>query len=519
MISVFLSILMLLSALVACNVPEETSANEQTTEFSEEKTTEKPTESETPTETETETETEPEELVLKDDFYSFSDHTSSTRSLGYFENGKEYAVYFEIPEGQLKTFSLQLCEKSDDYCNYVIELFKCEKINSNSNNIPAIIDEHPIFDDYIQKMDFKSYVAHVEDKNIGAGCYLLKVSSPDYDEYKDHIMLGKAWIRTITAEYEQFNMRTFIDGKAQKKQGLYGGFVLEHNVPISKVGELNEEKVTDKDEGDKVVKVILLSGQSNATGASMTGCLKENVSSRKWDEYTNGYSNVKILHFNGSTGDGSDKLTNGSDNMFVDTVVGQGHQTYQFGPELGLAEYLSETYPDETFYIIKYALGGVSMAGYYNLIDNKDFCHERFKEIIDQGLDLLVAEGLDPKIVAFLWMQGESDCGTLPAAYNYYNLQKAMVEDLRTEYADFTSVRGMAFINAAISDHCYWSQHLAINSMKKQYAYDSVLNYYIDTNAEGLDTLQENNDQAHYDSLSMIKLGRLFGEVVSQHID
>jgi len=56
-----------------------------------------------------------------------------------------------------------------------------------------------------------------------------------------------------------------------------------------------------------------------------------------------------------------------------------------------------------------------------------------------------------------------------------------------------------------------------VNASKQQVADASPMNVLIDTNAEGLTTKnepEENPDQAHYDALSEIKLGHLFGAEV-----
>jgi hypothetical protein len=62
---------------------------------------------------------------------------------------------------------------------------------------------------------------------------------------------------------------------------------------------------------------------------------------------------------------------------------------------------------------------------------------------------------------------------------------------------------------------------MVMNSLKQKYAYESRANYYVDTVKAGLVTLtaEENSDQYHYVSTSVLKLGRLFGEKVSEHID
>lgn len=49
-----------------------------------------------------------------------------------------------------------------------------------------------------------------------------------------------------------------------------------------------------EDGNSQKVNVILLLGQSNASGASLTEYLKKNVSNEKFQEYENGYDNVLI---------------------------------------------------------------------------------------------------------------------------------------------------------------------------------------------------------------------------------
>ena len=64
-------------------------------------------------------------------------------------------------------------------------------------------------------------------------------------------------------------------------------------------------------------------------------------------------------------------------------VERSGVYSWLFGPELALAAYLSENYPDEQFYIIKYAIGGTAMDTQWNATNSST----------RQCLDELEAEG------------------------------------------------------------------------------------------------------------------------------
>ena len=103
-------------------------------------------------------------------------------------------------------------------------------------------------------------------------------------------------------------------------------------------------------EGKKAT-VILLGGQSNASGCTYDEYLQKNVSAEKYAEYQGGYDNVYINYISGL------KASEG----FVKCATLQGELDGAFGPELGLAEKLHELYPDRTFFIIKCAWGGTNL--------------------------------------------------------------------------------------------------------------------------------------------------------------
>jgi hypothetical protein len=105
------------------------------------------------------------------------------------------------------------------------------------------------------------------------------------------------------------------------------------------------------DGGGKTVRVILLGGQSNASGCSRDDYLQKNVSEEKYAEYKNGFDNVYINYLSGINVSGG----------FVKCATLQGELDGCFGPELGIADKLNEMYPDETFFIIKCAWGGTNL--------------------------------------------------------------------------------------------------------------------------------------------------------------
>ncbi len=496
----------------------ESSEDETTEETTEEETTEETTEEET---TEEETTEEVFETELVEDVISFVDYTRTQRSLHDLKTGEKAAVSFTIPDGQLKKLYINLTDKLVSSTWYTTCSIKVD-IYSFDGNYRSTIKTEPIYSEYITST-LRTYTICFEDGQMPAGDYLMVLSyvedesgAANEDEIYGGVLVDTLWYaKTIPEEYEQYNIASYIGDSKDRKFVFCGGFVIEHSV--AKSDEEPESDIENEDEyPENAAKVILIGGQSNATGATHGSFLENNVPYEKYVEYLRGYSNVKILYSSGTVNSGVVNIANYSES-FVDTKLGQGIGTTRFGPELGLAAYLSENYPDETFYIIKYAIGSTGLGAHWNPTnESRNTCLVEFKETVDLGLDLLKQEGLDPKIVAFLWMQGESDATTFKAARDYYDLQKALVENIREEYAVYEAPHGIAFIDAAVSESGMWQSAFLLNQSKLAYSKESEINFYIDTNALGLDTMQENNDPAHYDSTSMILLGELYGIELSK---
>ena len=524
---------------------EATESSEEVTETTESEsvTTEATTEATTTVTEETTTEsieattesieatTETTELIteteLVEDLISFVDYTRASRGFYDLKKNGTAALSFTIPEGQVK--KLYLC-LTDTYgytaCSINVDVYKF------SGDYKKAINSEPIYSEYITSTP-KTYTIEFEDGLIANGSYIVVVSyvEPEVEEGETapdvhgKIIQDYFWYKvTIPEGYDAYEMKSYLGGDVNKKYAFCGGIVVEHYVgkPVTETEtetEITETETESSEVEDNVAKVILLAGQSNATGATVGSYLSEYVTPEKYQELIDGYSNVKILYSSGTISGGKLSIPNKSV-TFVDVKMGQGISSTRFGPELGLAEYLSENYPDETFYIIKYAIGSSGLRAHWNPLDeSKAICLNEFDDLVYQGLVELEMMGLTPEIVGFLWMQGESDASSANAAYQYYTYQDALVKLIRENYAFYEADGGIAFIDAGVSEEGMWSTAYLVNEMKRRYALESDLNEYIDTNKEELTCLQENNDNAHYDSWSMLRLGQMYGEKLSSFLD
>ena len=260
----------------------------------------------------------------------------------------------------------------------------------------------------------------------------------------------------------------------------------------------------------KRARIVILAGQSNASGCSRDDYLKINVSEEKYLEYETGYDNVYINYFASNT-----NISNG----FVRCSTKQGESGGYFGPELGIAEKLHAEFPDELFFIIKWAWGGTNLYNQWlspSSIGKTGKLYKQFVEYVENSLMYLDYKNYEINIEGVCWMQGESDSFSIKHAKNYKNNLKNFINDIRKNFSNYASNDGIAFIDACIANNpVFWVYYNFVNESKKEVSRLSDLNILIDTNSYGLSCSNEpfeTPDIAHYDSLSQIKLGNLFAE-------
>lgn len=283
-------------------------------------------------------------------------------------------------------------------------------------------------------------------------------------------------------------------------------------------------------------KVIVLAGQSNAVGVGHVKCLKRSFTDAKIKEYFNGYENIKINYYShDKKSDGFTITTTNCTELHKDTI----------GPEVGMAEYLNGKFPDEEYFIVKFAVGGASLrrdflspssGGYYNIKEFKNeysgfidafftgkplkagWCYNGLVSILNDSIGYLKEKGFSPEIIGFCWMQGESDGGSLENVNNYKVYFDNFVNDLKKEFSQY--IEKCVFVDAGISE--VWNCHREMNAFKENYAKEHSRFIYVDTIENGLTTKYEpieSPDICHYDCESVIKLGRLFAKNIMNQVE
>ena len=260
------------------------------------------------------------------------------------------------------------------------------------------------------------------------------------------------------------------------------------------------------------VKVILLFGQSNATGCSLTSYLQQGVTAEEYTMFAQGFDSVQI-HF--SLDD--QKYTSYGAFVPVDLNCAAGEGC--FGPELGMAEILAEAYPEETVLILKYTMSGYSLHHHWLCAGQRGSIYEACMAFVRSSMEYLIAKNYDAKIGAICWMQGESDTTDFKASH-YLDNQVAFAAYLREDLAAWAEDGGIYFVDAGISSSPYClPAYPAINEAKVRFFELSPLNLYFSTIDAGFTTLYEpveDPDLGHYDALSELELGRMFGRLIVQ---
>lgn len=254
-------------------------------------------------------------------------------------------------------------------------------------------------------------------------------------------------------------------------------------------------------------KVILLLGQSNATGCSLTQYLRQSVPEEDYLRYESGFPSVLINYC-------LDDHSYTSNGNFVPVDLSCAAGDGYFGPEVGMAEVLSAAYPDETVVILKYTMSGYSLHHHWLSAGERGSIYNAFLPFVETYMEALREKNYDPSISAVCWMQGESDTTDFKASRYYDNLT-AFVSYLREDLAAYVE-KDFFFIDAGISNSPYcepaWP---AINRAKEAFAERSPLHFYFSTVDMGFTVHKEpegDPDWGHYDAQSELELGRTFGE-------
>ena len=280
--------------------------------------------------------------------------------------------------------------------------------------------------------------------------------------------------------------------------------------PLNAIHSFSVEEDALEQVSGKNAKVVLLIGQSNATGLAINSYFEMN-DSEEYAKAVAGYDDVLINYM-------VDNGTNTSNGRFEKVVPGQGRNKDFFGPELGIANQLTGKYDNSTVFILKYTWSGTVLD--YQWMNGKYGRGELYNAAIEffkTSLKYIKSKGYNIEIVGTCWMQGESDAFHEATYIRYYKNTQKMVEYFRKDLKGYSNSE-FIFVDAGIAElENLWVNPTKINDAKKQYADENANAKYFSTQELGLTTLNEpveGPDLAHYDSMSEYTLGKKFGELI-----
>ena len=279
------------------------------------------------------------------------------------------------------------------------------------------------------------------------------------------------------------------------------------------------------------VNVILISGQSNAVGCTHSEYL-ESTMPESYDKYKDGFENLKISYDcwtkDGFTTGNYTYYSQNKSKGFVPVKLGQGNGKGTFGPEIGIADYLTDnegTDWSNKVFIIKYACGASNLKD--DWLDKKESpMYGRFIKYVKSAMKKLSDQGYKPKIKAFCWMQGEGDAYTASYYMHYKENLRTFVTNVRQDLLKLSGNKEMAFVDARINGSGDWTNYgtgwVNVNVAKREFSQESDNNFYIDTIAQGMTSTNEPAgapDKDHWDSSSEVTLGKLFAQAFEQFLE
>lgn len=183
-----------------------------------------------------------------------------------------------------------------------------------------------------------------------------------------------------------------------------------------------------------------------------------------------------------------------------------------FGPEVGIAEVLSEHFPDENFLLIKYAIGGASLLDWAPDYDPEKAAITGNAHFGNMYADLLsvtdsICSGYQTKLLALLWMQGERDARIPEAGKDYEQNFQKLIEAIRKD----TKTPGLPIIYGSVNPPI--DRYAAVETVRQ--AQESINRQVTHTFLISTDELEKWDDDVHYSSSGILQLGRLFGEVLT----
>ena len=245
------------------------------------------------------------------------------------------------------------------------------------------------------------------------------------------------------------------------------------------------------------IDVIILAGQSNATGYARSDQLLNQISYDESLELITGFKEQKIIVYLDNT------IRNASPTIinFTNVRLGQGGNQFCFGLEIGLSYILNRE--QKEIIIIKYTAPGQII----NFFVNENGLDNSFSDFIETSLQTIKKNGYSPTIKALCFMQGESDAIYYISAVNYKKNLNNLISNIRKRYGE-----NIILIDAPVTAWELFfpdNYQSIVNDAKLSVSLADSRNFLIDST--GL--VKNPYDSTHYDAASEFEIGKRMGQV------
>lgn len=279
---------------------------------------------------------------------------------------------------------------------------------------------------------------------------------------------------------------------------------------------------------DKTARIVVIAGQSNASGVGRYNYLQDNIPSEYLNKLTTGFDNVLISEWTDLQE--RQEFTK----VKLDPDVKQTGIAGTFGTECFIAERLSEAFPDETTYIVKVSMGGCSLdydfhtpsAGPPISFNNEGYTlgwvYQHLVDYLSNAITEISKTGKTPVIDGLFWLQGEAEATRKECSVDYYRIFDAFVDDFTTQFdGHFSSSFAVYDATIYMGESTLWDYGESVNADKKKYALDTG-NYCLDVASMGLTTICQptiDHDYAHFDAEQYVILGHSLADMYLKHLD
>lgn len=188
----------------------------------------------------------------------------------------------------------------------------------------------------------------------------------------------------------------------------------------------------------------------------------------------------------------------------------------RFGPEITFAQTIAEARPDQTIFLVKYAVGGTSLLAWASdwsekraaLTENAD-AGPLYRKLLRSVRQ--VTNGNPTRVVGLLWMQGERDARFPDAGREYESHFRTFIRQLRQDL----DAPNLPVVFGQVNPPP--ERYPAAESVREaQKTISAEMSFAKMVSTEGL---SKHDDHLHYDTRGQLELGRRMARAYLQFVN